>query len=168
MLMRVSDEMLMLRLPPTLEQIVSGPVSVVGRVAVFVLLLLLPGVSGWAQSATPQPVASASVTPADWGVFAKNGCATCHRARGMGDGAGGSDLGRIRSGTGFFEIAAVMWNHGAQMGGATGAAGVRSATFAGTELPDIVAYIFAAGRDPRGEAAPEDPADHERPAKPPA
>jgi cytochrome c2 len=242
MLMRVTDEMLMLRLPRTVEQIVSGPVSAAGRVAAFVLLLLLPGVSGWAQSATPKPVASA--TPADWDVFAKKGCATCHRVRGMGDGAGGSDLGRIRSGTGFFEIAAAMWNHlprmrlqargqgaewplltpqelsnvialvftaqhqdvygdavvgaglfvskgcerchpargtngpvgppleelkrssspvllaaamwnhGAQMGEATGAAGVEGATFAGTELPDIVAYILAAGRDPRGEAAP--------------
>lgn len=234
----------MSRPPCALERFASGPAKAAGRIVAFVFLLLLPGVSGWAQSAAPQPAASPSATPADWDVFAMNGCATCHRLRGIGDGAGASDLGRIRSGTGFFEIAAamwnhlpqmrlqareqgaewplltpqelsnvialmftaqhqdvhgdtvvgkrlfvskgcqrchattsaggsagppldqlkrssspillaaVMWNHGAQMAEATGAAGVEGATFAGTELPDIVAYILAAGRDPRGEAAP--------------
>jgi len=230
------------RLPCALERFASGPAKTAGLIVVFVLLLLLPGVSGWAQSAPPQPAASA--TPADWEVFAREGCATCHRVRGMGDGAGGPDLGRLRSGTGFFEIAAamwnhlsrmrlqarkqgvewpvltpqglsnvialvftaqpqnnhgdpvagerlfvskgcerchpargtngaagppladlkrssspvllaaVMWNHGAEMAEATGAANGEGAAFAGTELPDIVAYILAAGRHPRGEAAP--------------
>jgi cytochrome c2 len=210
----------------------------------FILLLIVPGASGWAQPSTPRSESSQSATLDDWNVFAKGGCATCHRVRGMGDGAGGPDLGRIRSGTGFFDIAAamwnrlpqmrlqareqgaewpvltpqdlsnvislvftaqhqdvhgnavagagrfvskgcerchrargasdsvgppldelkrssspvllaaVMWNHGAQMAEATGAAAVEGAAFTGTELADIVAYILVAGREPQAEAAP--------------
>lgn len=232
------------RLPCALEGFASGPAKAAGRIVAFVFLLIVPSVSAWAQPPMPAPAATMVATPADWDVFAKDGCATCHRVRGMGDGAGGSDLGRIRTGTGFFEIAAamwnhlprmrlqareqgvewplltpqelsdvialvftaqqqdvhgdpvvgarlfvskgceqchssrgtngavgppleeltrssspvllaaVMWNHGAQMAEATGAGGVEGAPFAGTELPDIVAYILAAGPDPRGEAAP--------------
>jgi mono/diheme cytochrome c family protein len=155
--------MLMLRLPRTLEQIVSGPVSAAGRVAAFVLLLLLPGVSGWAQSATPRPVASASAMPADWDVFAKKGCATCHRVRGMGDGAGGSDLGRIRSGTGFFEIAAAMWNHGPTLRADLTTPGIRVPRLTGQEMADITAYLHASfyfdrvqGDGPRGERRVQD------------
>jgi mono/diheme cytochrome c family protein len=52
-------------------------------------------------------------------------------------------------------LVAAMWNHGVQMGMATGAAGAMApAFFTGAELPDIVAYIFAAPHDPRGETSP--------------
>ena len=120
----------------------------------FILLLTVPGVSTWAQPPAPGPGATAAAMHAEWDVFAKHGCARCHRVRGMGDGAVGPDLGRLGRGTGFFEIAAAMWNHGTQMGEAMKAAGVGPAPFAGAELPDIMAYVLAAGRDPRGEVAP--------------
>jgi cytochrome c2 len=226
----------MSRLQSAWERFASGPASAVGRIAAFVLLLLLPGVSAWAQTAAP--------LPSEWDVFSKRGCDSCHRVRGMGDGNGGPDLGRLRSGTGFFEIgaamwnhlprmrerarehgaqwpllsphelsnviallftaqrqnshgdpvagerlfvskgcerchaarsagrsagpplevlkrsispillAAVMWNHGTGRSEAMGAAGIEPSTFAGVELPDIMAYVLAAGRDPRAEAAP--------------
>ena len=222
----------------------TGIVKPTGRILAVVLLLILPGASAWAQSAASGPAVSASAAPAEWDVFANNGCATCHRVRGIGDGAPGPDLGNLRSGTGFFEIAAAMWNHllrmretarvkgaewpvltpqelsnviglvftaqrqnnrgdavvgerlfvskgcerchsasgtngpigppleklksagspmllaatmwnhGARTAEATGAAGVKNATFAGTEMADIVAYLLAAGRDPRDEQAP--------------
>ena len=234
----------MSRLSCARKRFACSPAKAGGRLVAFVLLLIVPGASGWAQPATPTSEAPTSATSADWDVFAKNGCATCHRVRGMGNGGGGPDLGRIRSGTGFFEIAAamwnhlprmrlqareqgaewpvltpqdlsnvialvftaqlevihgdagagarlfaskgcghchpargtnrsagppleelkrssspvllaaVMWNHGAHMSEATGAARVEGAAFAGNELPDIVAYILAAGRDPQAEAPP--------------
>jgi mono/diheme cytochrome c family protein len=76
----------------------------------LVLVLLLPDSSGSAQSAPPAPP-----LVSDWDVFARKGCARCHRIRGLGDGTIGPDLGRIDSGTGFIEIAAAMWNHVAEM-----------------------------------------------------
>ena len=226
----------MSRLECASERSAAGPANAVGRIAAFVLLLLLPGVSGWAQPA--------ALLPSGWDVFVKRGCATCHRVRGMGDGAGGPDLAHLGSGTGFFEIgaamwnhlprmrqqvreqgaewplltpqemsnviallftaqrqnnhgdpvagkrlfvskgcerchaarsaggaagppveelkrsispvllAAAMWNHGALMGEAMRVAGVEPAPFAGAELPDIMAYVLAAARDPRDEATP--------------
>lgn len=232
----------MSRMSFTLEHFACGPARAAGRIVAFVLLLLLPGNSPWAQSAAPK--STTSITPADWEVFAKDGCAKCHRVGGIGAGTAGPDLGRLRSGTGFFEIAsamwnhlprmrekareqgaewplltpqdlsnvagfvftaqrqevpgrpaagaalfvskgcerchtarvaagsvgppledlkrssspvllaAAMWNHAAQVGETTGAAPVERTTIAGTELPNLVAYIVAADRDPRGDAAP--------------
>jgi cytochrome c2 len=233
----------MSRLPRTTERCASSPLNAAGRLAALGLLLLMPGVSWGARSAAPEPAAPAAAMLGDWDVFAKKGCAGCHRVRGMGDGAAGPDLGHTGSG-GVFEIfaamwnrlpemrlgmreqgaewpwlspqelsnvmallftaqhqavpgdpvagarlfvskgcerchgargpgdaggppfetlkrssspvllAATMWNHGAQMGLAMGAAGVERVRFAGTELPDLVAYMLATGGDPRGETVP--------------
>lgn len=90
----------------------SRPINTVSRLGIVVLCLVLSGSLGWAQSPPP-----AVPQVSDWAVFASKGCAGCHRIRGFGDGTIGPDLGQITSGTGFIEIAAAMWNHGAQMRG---------------------------------------------------
>jgi cytochrome c2 len=244
MLTDVTDETPMSRLPCALVRFASGPAKAAGRIVAFALLLAVPGVSAWAQSPAPAPAATVAAMPSEWEIFAKKGCARCHRVRGMGDGAVGPDLGSIGARTGFYEIgaamwnhlprmrqqarergvewpvltpqelstviallftaqrqnnhgdpvvgerlfvskgcercheprsaggsagppldelrrssspmllAAVMWNHGTQMGEAMEARGVGSATLAGADLPDIVAYVLEAGRGPRGEAPP--------------
>lgn len=56
-------------------------------------------------------LAAAATTPNDWAVFAGKGCARCHRVRGFGEGEAGPDLAHVRSGPGFFVIAAALWNH---------------------------------------------------------
>jgi len=86
-------------------------------------------------------------------LFASKGCERCHTARDT-NGAAGPPLADLKRSSSPVLLAAVMWNHGAEMAEATGAANGEGAAFAGTELPDIVAYILAAGRHPRGEAAP--------------
>jgi mono/diheme cytochrome c family protein len=115
----------------------SGPV-------VFLLFLLLPGTAGSASSTTPVP---------DWDVFAAKGCAQCHRIRGFGDGSSASDLGTMRSGTGFVEIVAAMWNHLAEMRAAMRAQQMPWPRFTPQEFSNLVEFLFAAqqvdiARDP--------------------
>jgi len=122
--------------------------AAVGRVGMLVLLLLLPDSSGWAQSPPP-------ATPAvsDWDVFARKGCARCHRIRGIGDGTIGPDLGRVGSGSGFVEIAAAMWNHVAEMRVQMRKHGVEWPRFTPQEFSNLIEFVFTAqlhdiARDP--------------------
>ena len=80
------------------------------------------------------------------------GCERCHAAMSAGRSAGPPLEVRKRS------ISPILLgrscDHGTGRSEAMGAAGIEPSTFAGAELPDIMAYVLAAGRDPRAEAAP--------------
>lgn len=126
--------------PRGFERFPSGPLSVAGWLMMLVLVMLAPGRAGWAQSAPP-PAAPAAV-PANWDVFARKGCATCHRIRGIGNGVGGPDLARISSGTGFFDIAAAMWNHVPQMRAKMLTKRVEWPRLTPQELSDVIEFLF--------------------------
>lgn len=122
-----------------------GPVAL----GMLVLLLLLPGSTGSAQSPSPP------VTPeiSDWDVFAQKGCARCHRIRGLGDGTVGPDLGRLESGAGFIEIAAAMWNHLGEMRAQMRKHRVEWPRFTPQEFSNLIEFVFTAqlhdvARDP--------------------
>jgi mono/diheme cytochrome c family protein len=141
------------RVPPTPGRFLSRPLSTVrGLAPVILSLLLTPSASGWAQPAALRPAAPAMLGDSD--VFVKKGCARCHRVRGIGDGTAGPDLGRIGSGTGFFEIAAAMWNHLPRMRAKMLEQGVEWPLLTPQELESVIAFLFAA----QYQDAPGDPA----------
>jgi mono/diheme cytochrome c family protein len=109
----------------------------------LVVLLLVPGASAWAQSTAPGTAAPAALIP-DWDVVARKGCARCHRVRGIGDGSVGPDLGRLDSGTGFFEIGAAMWNHVPRMREAMLEQRVEWPRLTPQELANVIALLFTA------------------------
>lgn len=80
---------------------------------------------------------------AGWDVFATKGCGKCHAIRGFGGGIG-PDLGRIQTGTSFFEIGAAMWNHLPRMGERMRAAGIERPQLTPKEASDVIAFIFTA------------------------
>ncbi len=126
----------------------SRRLGTVSWLGILVLLLLLPGSSGAAQAAPP-----ATPPVSDWDVFARKGCATCHRIRGIGDGTIGPDLGRIDSGTGFIDIAAAMWNHLAEMRVQMRKHRVEWPRFTPQEFSNVIEFVFMAqlrdiARDP--------------------
>jgi mono/diheme cytochrome c family protein len=119
-------------------------------VALLVFWLLVPAALASAQS--PRP-AAAPPQVSDWDVFARKGCARCHRIRGLGEGTVGPDLGRISSGTGFVEIAAAMWNHVAEMRAEMLKHLVEWPRFTPQEYSNLIEFLFAAqvndiARDP--------------------
>lgn len=126
----------------------SPRLGTVSRLGMLVFLLLLPGSIGSAQLAPP-----ATPPVADWDVFARKGCARCHRIRGIGDGTIGPDLGRISSGAGFIEIAAAMWNHVAEMRVQMRKHRVEWPRFTPQEFSNLIEFVFTAqihdiARDP--------------------
>lgn len=86
-------------------------------------------------------------------LFVSKSCERCHGPR-SARGSAGPPLDELKRSSSPFLLAAVMWNHGTQMGEAMQAAGVGPAILGGTDLPDIIAYVLPTGQDPRGEAAP--------------
>jgi cytochrome c2 len=86
-------------------------------------------------------------------LFAARGCDRCHVTADTGERVA-PPLAELRRSTSSVLMAAAMWNHVSRMGAAMDAAGVPRSPFAGTEVQDIVAYIRAQGRDPRGESVP--------------
>src|SRR5688572_16321247 len=116
--------------------------ATVRRVAVLLLVLLLPAASGSAQSAPP-----AMPPVADWDVFAEKGCARCHRIRGLGEGTIGPDLGRIGVRSGFVEIAAAMWNHVAEMRVRMREHRVAWPRFTPQEFSKLIEFLFTAQVD---------------------
>ena len=107
-------------------------------------LLLVPSACGWPPSAAPRPAAGAPVMLPGGDVFAKKGCVRCHRVRGIGDGTAGPDLGHIGSGTGFFDIAAAMWNHLPRMRAQMLVQGVEWPLLTPQELESVIAFLFVA------------------------
>jgi cytochrome c2 len=91
--------------------------------------------------------ASATATPAGWDLLVKKGCARCHQVRGIGDGVVGPDLARPGPGTGFFEIAAGMWNHVPRMRLSMLEQGTEWPVLTPQELSTVVALLFTAQRN---------------------
>jgi mono/diheme cytochrome c family protein len=126
--------------------------SILGRLTTVVLLALLALVCGWAPMPVPGPAAAAP-TPSDWAVFAGKGCARCHRLRGFGEGAAGSDLAHVRSGPGFFVIAAALWNHVPDMRGPMRERGGEWPQFTPQDMSNLISFVFTAqDRDGSGRA----------------
>jgi mono/diheme cytochrome c family protein len=76
-------------------------------------------------------------------VFAAKGCGQCHGVRGMGP-ITGPDLARVRSGSGFFDIGAALWNHLPQMGAEMRQASMERPRLTPREAADLIAFIFTA------------------------
>ncbi len=119
-----------------------------GAVRAAAVLLLLFGLSSLADAQQaplppqpPQPFAPDWAMFAGGKVFAEKGCGRCHALRGIGGGVG-PDLGRIQSGTSFFELGAAMWNHLPRMGAKMAEVGIRRPTLTPTELSNLIAFLF--------------------------
>lgn len=110
----------------------------------IVLLLVLMGGPAWAQSpAPPAPFAPAWSMLAGADVFARKSCGQCHALRGMGP-VTGPDLGRITTGTSFFDVGAAMWNHLPRMGERMRAAGLPRPSLTAREVDQLTAFIVTA------------------------
>jgi mono/diheme cytochrome c family protein len=104
-----------------------------------------------------QPPASGPFAPgwrmlAGFDVFAAKGCGQCHSLRGMGP-VTGPDLARVRSGTGFYDIGAALWNHLPRMNAEMRQAGMERQRLTARETTDLIAFLFTAQyRDESGDA----------------
>lgn len=107
------------------------------------LLLVVAVASAVAQPQTPAPFAPDWGMLAGWNVYADKGCGRCHAVRGVG-GSGGPDLGRMQSGTSFFDIGAAMWNHLPKMGERMRATGVERPRLTPLEASNVIAFIYTA------------------------
>jgi mono/diheme cytochrome c family protein len=74
-------------------------------------------------------------------LFGEKGCTGCHSADGR-SGTGASDQLNISAYKSVTEIAGAMWNHGPDIWAQMQRAGVARPTFAGTEMADIVSYLY--------------------------
>ena len=107
-----------------------------GVVSVLLALLALP--------------ASAEEQYVLWGdarkghrVFVEKGCGSCHAIRDAGPSVG-PDLGRIgATQLTMTQIAGVMWNHAPAMKQAAKAKGVAWKPFHGSEMRDLIAFLYA-------------------------
>jgi mono/diheme cytochrome c family protein len=104
---------------------------------------------------TPQaaePFAPAWRMLAGFDVFAAKGCGQCHAIRGMGP-VTGPDLARVKSGTGFFDIGAALWNHMPRMAAEMSQARMDRPRLTPRETADLIAFVFTAQyNDESGDA----------------
>lgn len=126
-------------------------------IGLWLALLSMP-VSAQPTPASPsQPFAPAWGMLAGWEVFSKKGCGQCHALRGYGP-LTGPDLGRITTGTSFYDVGAAMWNHLPRMGERMRAARIDRPTLTAREVSDLAAFVFTAqyydelGTPRRGES----------------
>jgi len=74
-------------------------------------------------------------------IFAAKGCTRCHGAAGGGT-ANGPDLRTATLRLRVSEIAGVLWNHSFQMSAAMRARGFEFPRFQGTEMADVIAFLY--------------------------
>ncbi len=116
---------------------------VANAAATLILSLLATGPPAAAQQPPTPPFAPAWGMLAGWDVFAKKGCGQCHALRGFGP-LIGPDLGRIKTGTSFFEIGAALWNHVPRMGEQMRAERIDRPALTAREAADLIAFLFTA------------------------
>jgi len=118
------------------------------HVASVCCLVLLAFASSWAQQPPakqpPLPFAPDWALIAGWDVYAKKGCGQCHGIRSGSSGRAAPDLARIRSGTGFYELGAAIWNHLPLMGAKMREMGIERPTLTPLELSNVLAFVFTA------------------------
>ncbi|HTO97846.1 MAG TPA: c-type cytochrome [Myxococcales bacterium] len=78
-------------------------------------------------------------------VYREAGCVTCHESVAGGKRAAPALTGEGDRFKSSLEIVASMWNHGAQMEQLMAEVNVAWPTLKGTEMADLIAYLFAAG-----------------------
>ncbi len=85
-------------------------------------------------------------------IFHDKGCSGCHTGR-NGKRSAGPDLSQSAARRSVSEIAALMWNHGPEMAEFIAAENMQWPVFGGTEMADLIAYIYFLGfEDEEGDA----------------
>jgi len=74
-------------------------------------------------------------------LFTSKGCVRCHGANGRGT-AYGPNIRAVTNHRRVSEIAGVLWNHSQQMSSAMQARGIPIPRFQGTELADVIAFLY--------------------------
>jgi cytochrome c2 len=116
--------------------IVSGKL-IHWMVAGGVILLL-----GSPRSLSAQPTAEFAQDPLSGSqVFEAKGCSKCHAVNGLG-GTSGPDLGQIRDGHSFNELAATLWNHVPLMGAGMAEEGIEYPEMTAAEAADLIGFLF--------------------------
>jgi mono/diheme cytochrome c family protein len=74
-------------------------------------------------------------------LFRDRGCSNCHGSSGSGT-AYGPDLHRATQRLRVSEIAGTLWNHSSQMASAMQARGIAFPRFQGSEMADVIAFLY--------------------------
>lgn len=75
-------------------------------------------------------------------VVAEKGCGNCHGIHGVGPTLG-PDLGRVARDLTMTQMAGAMWNHAPAMRKAAGQKGISWQPFKGSEMRDLIAYLYS-------------------------
>jgi len=111
----------------------------VGALCGMALLSMLA--PSWAQEPPPRPFGPDWAMFAGYDVFIKKGCGQCHAVRGVG-GNVGPDLAHIRTGTGYYELGAALWNHLPRMGARMRQQGRDRPQLTASEMSNLLAFLF--------------------------
>lgn len=107
------------------------------------LVLVAPLAVASGQARPPQPFTPEWASLEGGEVFARKGCGSCHHVRGA-SAPGTTDLARISSATGFFGLAAAMWNHLPRMSAKMREAGLERPRLSPREIDALLAFLFTA------------------------
>lgn len=116
--------------------------------AITIVLASMHGAFAQQPPPTNPPSATNPFAPgwrmlAGFDVFAAKGCGQCHSLRGMGP-VTGPDLARVKSGSGFYDIGAALWNHLPRMSAEMRQERIDRPRLTPRETTDLIAFIFTA------------------------